>query len=543
MARIDSTRKKIFTGIGYAGFIAIVGTGVIYGMIPAAQQYAWMGWGFGLLCLVAYALGGFETIRDYFGRRSARHGANAVILTLLVIGILIFAEAISARHSARFDLTSTKRFTLSGQTLKILDTIERPVRITAFFQEGSARAGETMDLLEQYAHACKKVSFDFVDPDRFPGKAKHYKVTAYGTLVIETDSREEKIAHATEQALTNALLRINRKGEKIIFFVTGHGEKSINSHDKHGYGYLKKAMEGQNYAVRDLSLMRVEEVPEGASVVVIAGPNMVFFPEEVNVLRRFIAGGGHLLALIDPETDTGLGEFFTACGIDMGQDVVIDKLSRLFGADYLTPIVSQYASFHPITEDFKTSSFFPLARSVNLARDLPSNNNVEGTELAMTGPSSWAETDLAALKHGEAVFDKDEDAMGPITVAVGSTIRRQAGESGDKGAEAHISDWAPEGHAGEEYVKPARVVVFGDSNFVDNSCLHLSGNRDLIMNTLSWLAEEEDLIAIRPMEMINAPVVLSFAEGRIVFWTSVVLLPAAVLLTGLGVLRFRRTAK
>ncbi|MBW2330948.1 MAG: hypothetical protein JRF30_08485 [Deltaproteobacteria bacterium] len=60
-------------------------------------------------------------------RRSTRHGTSALILVLLVLGILVFVEAISARHSARFDLTAGKRFTLSEQTLKVLKNLEKPV--------------------------------------------------------------------------------------------------------------------------------------------------------------------------------------------------------------------------------------------------------------------------------------------------------------------------------------------------------------------------------------------------------------------------------
>lgn len=234
------------------------------------------------------------------------------------------------------------------------------------------------------------------------------------------------------------------------------------------------------------------------------------------------------MLLIDPETDTGMGEFLKSCGIEVGQDMIVDKLSRLFGADYLTPIVSQYADYHPITENFQAASFFPLARSVSVAQDLPPQ--VENTEIAKTGPSSWAETDLVTLKKGDASFDKEEDTMGPIPVAVVSTIQHEPPET----KEAKDSQ--------EDTPRPARVVVFGDSDFAGNTYLNLSGNRDLFMNTLSWLAEEEDLIAIRPKKRESQPVVLSYAQGRIIFWVSVVLLPGGVLIIGTILLRWKRVS-
>ena len=539
MARIERARR--FTGLGYAGFIIIVATAIAYSVIPAAQRYTWVGWIVGLLCLVAYVVGSFNTILDYFKRRSARHGVNALILILLVLGILVIVEAISARHSARLDLTAGKRFTLSEQTSKILKNLEKPVRITAFYQEASPQAAEARDLLDQYAYTSRKFSFKFVDPDRFPGEARRYKITAYGTLVLEAETREEKITQATEQELTNALLRVTRKGEKVVYLTTGHDEKSTENYGKEGYSKAKKAIEDQNYMVRDLLLMRAEEVPADASVLIIAGPKIPFFPEEISTLRRYIDQGGHLLILIDPETDTGLRGFLRSCGIEVSQDVIVDKLSRLFGADYLTPIVSQYSGYHPITENFNTASFFPLARSVSAAKDLP--QHMQNTELASTGPSSWAETDLVMLKKGNASFDNEKDTMGPIPVAVVSTIQHETKEANNGQTQEPVEDATEEPDDKKDASRPARIVVFGDSDFTGNSYLNLSGNRDLFMNTLSWLAEEEDLIAIRPKKREGQPVVLSYIQGRVIFWTSVVLLPGGVLIIGIAVFRLRRTAK
>jgi ABC-type uncharacterized transport system involved in gliding motility auxiliary subunit len=534
-------RARLFTGLGYAGFVIIVATAIAYGMIPAAQRHTWVGWIVGLLCLVAYVVGSLNTIRDYLKRRSTRHGASALILILLVLGILVFVEAISARHSARLDLTAGKRFTLSEQTSKILKNLEKPVRVTAFYQEGSPQAEEARDLLDQYAYASRKFSFTFVDPDRFPGKARRYKITAYGTLMLETDTREEKITQPTEQELTNALLRVMRKGEKVIYFISGHDEKSTEDYGKDGYSGVKKAIEDQNYVVRDLLLMRADEVPADASVLIIAGPKKALFSEEISTLKRFIDQGGHLLILIDPETDTGLTEFLKSCGIEVGQDIIVDKLSRLFGADYLTPIVAQYAGYHPITENFKAASFFPLARSIRVAHDVP--QHVQNTELAKTGPDSWAETDLVMLKQGSASFDSQKDTMGPIPVAMVSTIQHETEEAKDGQTQKIVEDKAEESDDEKDVPRPARIVVFGDSDFAGNAYVNLSGNRDLFMNALSWLAEEEDLIAIRPKERESQPVVLSYTQTRVIFWASVVLLPGGVLIIGVVVLRQRRIAK
>jgi len=527
MARMN--RDRVFCILGYAGFTLCVVTAVAYGIIPEKIRYIWIGWLIGGSCITAYVIGNFDEVKSYLKRRSARYGANATILVLLFIGILVFIEAISARHHSQFDLTANKYYTLSDQTIKVLHGLSKPVHVTAFFQETARDREDAKDLLTQYANVSRRFTFEFVDPDRFPGKAKRYKITTYGTMVIECGTRDEKITELSEEKLTNALIKLTREGEKVVYFLSGHGEKSIEDHQKAGYSAVKEAIQDQNYAVKELLLIRSHEVPKDAAVLIIAGPKKSLFPVEFKMLEEFINRGGHIFILLDPETNTDFGKFLKDYGIKVGNDIIIDKLSRLFAGDYLTPIVSKYALNHPITRNFNTASFFPIARSI--APGKSENRKVETIRLALTGESSWAETDLDTLRKGSASFDKNEDMRGPIPVAVVSTVEidkekkkeNKNKEEGDKLASIH-----------------ARIVVFGDSDFASNGYLNLSGNRDLFLNTLSWLAEEEDLISIRPKKRENAPVVLSYTQGRIIFWSSVVLLPGVVLVIGVIVFRRRR---
>jgi ABC-type uncharacterized transport system involved in gliding motility auxiliary subunit len=84
-------------------------------------------------------------------------------------------------------------------------------------------------------------------------------------------------------------------------------------------------------------------------------------------------------------------------------------------------------------------------------------------------------------------------------------------------------------------------VVFGDSEFANNTYFALQGNGDLFLNTVSWLAEEEDLIAIRPRQGGGSgPVILTAAQAPLIFWIPVVALPLAVFASGMVVFLRRR---
>lgn len=226
--------------------------------------------------------------------------------------------------------------------------------------------------------------------------------------------------------------------------------------------------------------------------------------------------------MIDPGSARGIEEFLLNYGVALKNDVVVDPMSRMFGADFRMPVVAEYAK-HPITENFGIASFFPVARSVN-----PDNDKVPKwgkiNVLASTGPKSWAETDMEELKKGRAEFKEGEDAAGPVPVAVALTIGEDRPQDPYK-AEKH---------------PVAKMVVFGDSDFVNNEYISASGNRDLFLNSVRWLAGEEDLIAIRPRSSNNTPLFLKAFQARLLFILPVLVLPGIELVSGVMIITRRK---
>ncbi|MBW2038918.1 MAG: GldG family protein [Deltaproteobacteria bacterium] len=448
--------------------------------------------------------------------RSIRYGANVFLLTIFLLGILVIINALSARHNIRFDLTKTKRYTLSPQSVKVLQGLKEEVKAIAFYREGEAARKGAEDLLEQYAYLSKRFKYKFIDPDRHPGKAKKYEITSYGIVVVECGGKEEKVFDLTEESFTNAIIRATREGRKIIYFLQGHGEHALDDVQRSGYSLVKRTIEDQNYKVKTLLLLREKGVPQDAAVLVIGGPQKDLLPLEIEDIKKYVERGGKLLIMADPYSGQNLRRFLDGYGLHLVDDVIIDKLSRVLSGDYLTPVVSLYEN-HPITGNFRDASFFPVAQSITIDREPP--GGIEVASLAKTGPQSWGELDRERLEKGEATFEEGRDKEGPLIVAAVSTKRVEA--KGGKG-------------------KKARIVLFGDSDFITNTYFGISGNGDLFLNAVSWLAEEEDLIAIRPKPPNITPIILSPSQVRWVFWLAVVILPGAVILAGVFILARRR---
>jgi ABC-type uncharacterized transport system involved in gliding motility auxiliary subunit len=457
-------------------------------------------------------------LTNFLTKRSTRYGVNMLLMILIFLGIIIFIEAISIRHHKRIDLTEDSRYSLSQQSRQVLSSLQKDVKATAFYKEGQRDKDSIRDLLDQFVYHSKRFKFEFIDPDRNPVKANKYKIDSYGTIVVESNGRQEKVYMGDEEKITNAILKATSDKKKTIYFVKGHGENEILDFGKDGYSAAKMALEDENYYVKELFLLR-EDMPPDASLLVISGPKKDFFEPEIEKIETYIEKGGRVLFMIDPYTSSRIKEFLKKYSVILGDDIIVDVLSRLFGADYLTPVVSNYR-YHPITKDFNIASFFPVSRSVEV--DKETKEGISAEILVSTGDGSWSETDKKSIEEGKPAFDDKKDRKGPIPVAAVVTIENKSKGEDDK------------------KTRKASLVVFGDSNFANNTYFRLSGNGDLFLNTIGWLAEEGELIAIRKKRKNISPVVLTRFQGKVVFWSSVIFLPLTVLLIGVVVFQKRR---
>ncbi len=481
--------------------------------------------GLGLAAVGVYLR--FNEIKERLGQRTARYWFNAVVMVGLALGIVVVLSAIANRHSYRWDLTENRRHSLSSQTIKILQSLKTDVAATAFFRTDQPGKRVAEDLFRQYeSYSRGKFKGKTVDPDREPGLARRYGVETYGTVVLETKLngkiKSEKLLDAEEEKLTNGLVKVAREGNPVVYVVKGHGEHELTNTDRPGFSEARAAMERANYQVKELLLARDPKIPDDAALVIVAGPKHDPFPQELEALDKYIARGGKALLMVNPFQAEGLRRYLTKYGITLDDDLVIElnPIGRLFGIGPEVPVVSQYES-HPITREMSgVMTLFPLTRSVTPAQTPPKGVTLQ--PLAQTSEQSWGETNRAALQRGEAKPDP-EDKRGPLAVAVVATIDASAPPEGKKDAKA-------------------RLVVMGTSNLATNQFFNAAGNRDFFLNAVSWLAEEENLIAIRPKDTKQTPVILTATQGQAIFWLPVVVLPGLVTACGIAFLLRRRSA-
>jgi ABC-type uncharacterized transport system involved in gliding motility auxiliary subunit len=468
----------------------------------------------GVLALAAYLSSGLENLRTFLGERSTKFGTSALVASLFFIGILASLNYISLRHHHRFDLTEAGVFSLSPQSVQVVKALDKDLHIQAFVEGGSDP--ELRDLLDSYRYASPKVSFELLDPDRQPDLAERYGISAYNTVRLEYGNNSTTVTQPNEETITNAIIKVTRASQQTVCFVEGHGEPDIDdTEDAHSFSQAKLALTNENYAVKKVLLASMEKVPDDCSLLVVAGPQRPYLDHELAEIEQRLKDAKPVLFLLPPQRAAQFVDLLAKWGVKVGNDVVVDKLVRLFEGPALglAPLVETYDPSHEITREFKQRTIFPMTRSVETEADDKPGLTV--TELVKTSPSSWAETDLNGLfdRH-EATLDEN-DQKGPVPIAVA--------------VEANLKEM------GLAATGKTRLAVFGSVEFADNRNIDTFFNRDLLMNTVGWLVGESDLVSIRPKALRASRVLFSRDEGTIIFYLSVLILPELLLIAGLAV--------
>ncbi len=530
--------QKILGAVGWVGVAVVVAGMVARFVVPERQELWWWALVVGVVLIVAYGLGQWRSVVELFDRRQARYGTLATSGVLLGVAILVGANYILARQNVRWDLTAARQYSLSDQTVRILESLESPIRVMVFAQEFDFP--RYRDRLAEYEYTSSQVSLEFVDVDRNPGLARQYEVQSYGTVVFDYDGRVERVVSDQEQELTNALIKAVEGEERKAYFLQGHGERLPTGTERDGYSALADALRLDNLTVETVILSQAGEVPADAAVLVVAGPGTDLLPTEVALLRTYLEGGGKMLFLIDPPDspeapgrDNLLG-LIEEWGIEVGRDMVVDisGVGQLLGTDATVPVAASYPP-HPITDRFALLTAFPLARSVRPAAGGAGDR--VATSFVETSPRSWAESNLD-LTSGEVAMEEEQgDVPGPISIAAAVAVEVEAAPDagGDEAAETDAGAGEEAGaEDADEGPTEARVAVFGDSDFAANGSLGIQGNRDLVLNAVNWLAEQENLISIRPREPEDRRITLTADQQFRIQVAALFLIPGLIFGTG-----------
>ncbi|HIE09431.1 MAG TPA: hypothetical protein EYP65_06230 [Armatimonadetes bacterium] len=525
--RVKAPVPVIVQWLFLGGLALVVAALLTYHVTRETKWWFWTILGVGGAAFVASLIINRKAVVDFLKARATRYSAAIGANFLIVLGIVAAVNYISSLRGYRIDFTQNKRYTLSPQTVKIIKSIKHPVTVTAFYRPDSWNYEDVRILLDQYKELGRgKIKVRFVDPDKNPGLARAYGITMSGTTVFECQGRREETTGSEEQDFTSALLKVISTERKKVYFLEGHGERDPESYDDLGYSYAKEALEKERYTVEKLNLLTQKTIPEACDVLVIAGPEKPLMKEEVEEVRKYLERGGRVMVMIEPPPAPGLDDLLEGYGIKVHEDMVLDPgafLARGFFAEISTPVVAgDRIKWHeitrPLTRARGVALFFPTCRSLEKEESPPSGVTVDS--LLETTDQAWGETNPR-----EPRLDEGVDHKGPLTLAL--AVEKELESEGKKKGK-------------EKTKKRARIVVVGDADFACNQFFRGTYNADFFMNAINWLAEEEELVSIRPKEPERRELTMDIKARRLMVLVTLFILPGLCVALGVVVWWRRR---
>ncbi len=432
----------------------------------------------------------------------------------LVLSIIGLFNYLGNKRIITYDITARKTNTIAPQSLKVLEMVKNPVKITLYAKREDW--GKYLGLLKMFTNASPKIQVEAIDIDLKPHLAKEKGITESGTIEVVSDKTQLLVLLDSELTLTNAILKTLRSKSVKVYFTIGHNELTCKSKEAEGLSTFCDSLTYTNYELAELDLMKEQAVPADADVVIVAGPDSAFLKEEVDRLGKYLDNGGALLMALAPSFEidrySNLRELMKKWGLDIRNDLVLDRLSTVQGADATIPLINSYASDHELTKDLKSRSLFPMSSSISKVKV----DDIHSSLLAMTTqfPGSWAESDLETVIKGKAAFD-EKDLKGPVAVLA-----------------------AAEKHSHNAKIKDSRILLSGSSSAMVNGYIQQEGNRKLFSQAVAWLAFDEGILSFNKSIEAESPVVLSSVHLNLIFVISILLVP--VIFWALAYMMYRK---
>jgi ABC-type uncharacterized transport system involved in gliding motility auxiliary subunit len=454
-------------------------------------------------------------------------GANAVVLSAAVIGIfLILTIFLNSVKGFQVDLTKNKSFTLSDQTITTLKNLDKDIHIIAFTNSGqnTFATRQVTDMIQEYKKHTNKITYDEYDMLKQPSMAKQYGVDSGGTLVFESGAQKKLVnfyevfipgqqqdgsyQFSGEEKFTQAINSLSSTEKYPVYVLSGHQEIPLAQ-----MNVLKSSLEGENYTVNELNLLRDGKIPADAQMLLLLGPQNDLSDKETELINAYLKDKGKIYVALSFNKDMAtkwknIDAIMNAYGVKDEHAVAIEpKQTTLY--DPLT-IIPEYGS-HAITQklsEYNLLTMMTLSISLNANAD---NKDWTTTALLNTTNKAYGETDINLLTQSKTTQDAN-DVKGPL----------------------HL------GYAVESADKKPKAVILGSSNFLVDQEIQNQGNKDFAMNSMGWLQEKKDQITIRPRQGdAYQEALMTPAKANTIFYSTIILLPLLFLLIG-GFIWWRR---
>jgi ABC-type uncharacterized transport system involved in gliding motility auxiliary subunit len=481
-----SPKGRLFLAITIVSFLSLGG---LFFALRVWMPFMW--------AIVAPVVIGFigwlfyerKLLIEFFSLKTTKYGIDMgaiIFLSVLFIAVLNF---VGARHTKTFDFSINQVNSLSEQSKKITGSLQTDLFVKFFYKNGADQFENNKkifrDLVKRYQDINNKIQFEFVEMNEKAKLTQEFAASkGSGEAFIEYKGKKNRIENYTEQDFTNAMIKVTRIEKKTVYFLEGHGERSIDDEKDEAslYGF-KLLLQKNSYDVKKLSLISVPEVPNEADVLIIAAPTQGFQEHEVRAIENYLKrGGGVFIALDGVKIPSGFQKILNTVGVDLESFYVFNVFNTPMGqvVNAQSPTVAViYSPLSEITKVFGPNQM-TVFRQPHALKDLPRSEKIKLDYIVKTPESSVA---LRELDSSDYIGKPQSYNL--IAEVKGLYINSE---------------------------KEFSMVIAADIDFMTNILLYQNLNRDLALNSISALAKDIDLISVTPKETAATKILLSPPE-------------------------------
>jgi len=531
---------------GYWLFIgALFGNVFIWAFVPSLGMYTvsyLVLLGLAVVGLGLWVFFSFDRLVSWLKLRSTQFALSLGVMALMTFTILGFVNWLAVTKNVKKDLTANRLHTLSDQTRSVIDSLDEPVRVRVW-TTNIALMSDGVDMqafFENYREiGGDKLTIEIRNPNAHTAEAEADQVRRNNLIIVKAmksgrEARVETLSDVkAEEQLTNAIIQAAKGVKKIVCFVSGHGQPSLDNPEPQGLSLLKETLERSNYEPRELVLVNNDKVPADCELLAVVGPRNVPLEKEITLLKAYLETGAPMIALIGPRASKVWREFFKGYGVEVRQDILIDPYSPEAPTYVAT---GNYARDVRVTEGFNLLTLFPESSSISVPTE-SSDENLSIQPFVSSEARSYAKA--GAVGSRIDVRPSGSDLRGPIPIAVLIEKSLESKEAAPEVSEAaDVPDPMGE-ETQDDNEKKQRMILFSNDFFVVNGIVSKVGNSDLFMNSVSYLLQDAELIGIRPRDLRQTYLTLTAQNERQV--TGIILIVAGLFMV-FGIRAARRKA-
>lgn len=419
------------------------------------------------------------------------------IIIAIFIGINIGMQKLELTP---LDFTQEKLYTLTDESKEKVKNIDKDVNI---YFIGYTDEDSTVDLAKQYKKANEKIVAEAVDITNRPDLANKYGIESGTEGIIVECGEKSKVLTASdlvtydmttyetisiaEEKLTTSIISVASDKVPKVYFLEGYSEFSLNQN----MYYLNIYLGNEVNEVDTLDVLSVGKIPDDCDTLVITTPSKDFDDIATQAITNYIQDGGNILWLNSAVTSKkdmpNVNKILATYGVKPFEVGIIRETDTNKMVTSSPDLIMPEIQYSTLTKNLYNTTGVILvnATKINVDVDALEELNVTETDLLIASENSYFRTNFNI--QSDAMQEGEEEG----TFLVGAELEKTIKEANEETGEKEVT---------------SKLIIYGENYFISDyqlsqnsqyAAIQLAYNKDLILNSISYLVDREEDITAR----------------------------------------------